>query len=184
MDTFLKLRTRSVFVPGGQPHHTYVSRNEYGLEDEIRASTDNLCKLVTVTGPTKSGKSVLVKRVFPGNTAVWIDGGSVATEDDLWTQVIGQLAASTSTASTEETAKTTAGGIDVGGEVGLKLVGKVTAKASVLHSRASKSTTTSTRTSTHRAGAVAALQQSRRPLVIDDFYYIPEPLQATIIRDS
>jgi hypothetical protein len=52
---------RAVFVPGGLPKHTYVPRSNLRLEEQLRAATDNLCKLVTVTGPTKSGKSVLTQ---------------------------------------------------------------------------------------------------------------------------
>jgi hypothetical protein len=82
---------RQVFVPGGQPEHTYATRDRLGLERQLQAASDNLCKLVTVTGPTKSGKSVLTKKVYPGTEAVWIDGGSVGNEEDLWLGVIEKL---------------------------------------------------------------------------------------------
>lgn len=177
-----KLRTRDVFIPGGQPQHTYVSRDEHRLEDEIRASADNLCKLVTVTGPTKSGKSVLVTRVFPRQHAVWIDGGSVAAEDDLWTQVIERLAAATTTTTTAESASNFTGTLELGGEAGVYGVGKIAGKTGVAGSRGSKSATTTSRASTHRAAALLALQRSRRPLIIDDFHYLSEGLQRTFIR--
>jgi nicotinamide riboside kinase len=41
----------------------------------------NLCKLVTLTGPTKSGKTVLARRVFPRDQVVWLDGGPINSED-------------------------------------------------------------------------------------------------------
>lgn len=80
MKTF---RTSDVFVPGGMPKLTYVSRAERNLEDRLRAANDNLCKLVTITGATKSGKTVLVSQVFPRAECLWIDGGTVREEDDL-----------------------------------------------------------------------------------------------------
>ena len=85
------IRMRKVFVPGGQPEHTYVARTQLQLEPKLQAASDNLCKLVTVTGPTKCGKSVLTQKVYPRDHDVWLDGGSVDQEDDLWQQVVDQL---------------------------------------------------------------------------------------------
>ena len=78
-----KLRANQVFVPGGMPQHTYVARTERELETKLRGVADNLCKLATLTGSTKSGKTVLANRVFPRTTGenIWIDGGTVKTEN-------------------------------------------------------------------------------------------------------
>jgi len=54
-----------VFVPGGMPSVTYVPRADRDLENQLRSVADNLCKLVTLTGSTKSGKTVLANRIFP-----------------------------------------------------------------------------------------------------------------------
>jgi hypothetical protein len=52
-------KTCNVFVPGGFPEFTYNPRTEKKLEDALIETKDNLCKLVMVTGLTKSGKTVL-----------------------------------------------------------------------------------------------------------------------------
>ena len=36
---------------------------------------------------TKSGKTVLVKRIFPKNEVIWIDGGHIGSEEDLWSAI-------------------------------------------------------------------------------------------------
>lgn len=177
----VKLRTRSVFVPGGQPEHTYVSRKEYGFEDDIRAASDNLCKLVTVTGPTKSGKSVLTKRIFPKDIAVWIDGGSVAKEDDAWSQVIQQLGGHTSTTKTTEVTRTKAGGGELGISGGV-FATTVSGKATGSYSKADKEATATTQTTTLRSVALEALRQSGTPIIIDDFHYLEQELQGSIVR--
>ena len=58
------LRYTQIFVPGGLPDYTYITRAGLRLEDRLREAFDNLCKLVVVTGQTKSGKTVLARRVF------------------------------------------------------------------------------------------------------------------------
>ncbi len=59
------VRMSKVFVPGGFPTITYIDRREKQLEGRVASAKDNLAKLVVVTGATKSGKTVLVDKVFP-----------------------------------------------------------------------------------------------------------------------
>lgn len=85
------LTYQDVFVPGGLPLHTYNPRADLQLEDRLAEAKRNLSKLVTVTGQTKSGKTVLARKVFPKKGSIWIDGGLVRTEDDFWHSVVDQL---------------------------------------------------------------------------------------------
>jgi len=78
-------------VPGGFPRHTYNPRVELQLETRLAEVRDNLCKLATVTGQTKSGKTVLARKILPREDCVWIDGGVVSAENDFWDVVIEQL---------------------------------------------------------------------------------------------
>lgn len=83
-------RMVEVFIPGGFPTITYISRTEKQLEERVSAAKDNLSKLVVVTGATKSGKTVLVDKVFPQEKAIWIDGGIVNDEDSFWELIVEQ----------------------------------------------------------------------------------------------
>ena len=60
---------------------------------DVRAllAKDNLFKVATVTGATKSGKTVLVKKVFKGERPIWVDGGSVSSLDDFLASVANEL---------------------------------------------------------------------------------------------
>ncbi|MGC8592120.1 hypothetical protein, partial [Acidithiobacillus sp.] len=72
-----KYKTSKVFVPGGMPRLTYVPREAIKLEASLRNAVENLHKLITVTGQTKSGKTVLVNTVLPRagvGQNIWIDG--------------------------------------------------------------------------------------------------------------
>src|SRR5580692_938413 len=86
-----KLKFQDIFVPGGFPRLTYNPREDLKLESRLSEAKENLCKLVTVTGQTKSGKTVLAKRVFPSEDAIWIDGGTVSAEEDFWQVAIEAL---------------------------------------------------------------------------------------------
>src|ERR1700741_5372967 len=71
-----------VFVPGGIPALTYNPRQELHLEERLNALNGVLHKFAVMTGDTKSGKTVLAKKMLPD--AIWVDGGYVRSEDDFW----------------------------------------------------------------------------------------------------
>ena len=59
-----KHRVRDVFVAGGMPVLTYVGRADVTLEKSLRSEINEGYKLITITGPTKSGKTVLARHVL------------------------------------------------------------------------------------------------------------------------
>lgn len=174
-------RTNSVFVPGGLPELTYV-RREHSLEGRVSAVTDNLCQLVAVTGPTKSGKTVLVSRVLPRTEAVWVDGGTVREEGDLWEDILEQLDGFTTTQVSAGASRDAHVEGEAGGKAGIPLLAE--AKGSVRSglSRTRHGETTEGREVSARTGAVRALRETRRPFVIDDFHYLDRSIQGLVIR--
>src|ERR1700694_983566 len=109
-------RSTEVFVAGGMPTLTYVPRSKRKLEAKLRAVSDHLCKLVTVTGATKSGKTVLVSKVFDKTLSVWVDGGLIKQEDDLWNLILEAIGGYTAT--TQSSGRETSAAFS--GELGLK----------------------------------------------------------------
>lgn len=85
------LRYQEIFVPGGFPRHTYNPRTALNLEQRLEECKDNLCKLVTITGHTKSGKTVLTRKVLPPEESIWIDGGAVSQEEEFWQIIVEKL---------------------------------------------------------------------------------------------
>ena len=67
------LKYTDVFVPGGFPRHTYNPRGALRIEGRIKEVQENLCKLVTVTGQTKSWKTVLARKTLPPENCIWIE---------------------------------------------------------------------------------------------------------------
>ena len=177
-----KYRTSDVFVPGGMPEHTYVARTGRKLEERLAAAKDRLCKLVTITGATKSGKTVLTTRIFPRAKNVWVDGGAIGSEDDFWTFILDKIAGYTDTGL--EHAKESALGIDASleAELGIPLLAKGKGQ---LGSQFARTHGTRQRTSlslSPRAAAVSQLQSTRIPLIIDDFHYLDRSFQGKIVR--
>lgn len=174
-------KVSEVFVPGGLPKYTYVPRRPRKLEEKLGQVSNNLCKIATVTGATKSGKTVLVRKLFENIPNVWIDGGYVRKEQDFWDIAGAQLrAASETEQSTAEEA-----GSEIGGEAsagasaliaraGAKVTGKGSWKTSTVERTKIVSYTPWT--------VIEELKRSHTAIIVDDFHYLPRNLQGSITR--
>lgn len=175
------LRYTDVFVPGGFPQHTYNPRTSLQLEGRLREVRVNLCKLVTVTGQTKSGKTVLTRKTLPPEECIWIDGGTISEEADFWNVVIEPLGLFLTTEV--ESTKSRTAGIEATGTAEANFIvakGSGSAKAGFDESRGSG--TRSSRTISPRVTALAGMRRDPRPLVVDDFHYLPRAVQAGVVR--
>lgn len=171
-----------VFVPGGMPELTYVPRTERHLETNLAEVEDNLCKLVVVTGATKTGKTVLVRKVLnTGRPIVWIDGGLVTTEEGFWHDCLRALGLDI-VLETENTESDTRGN-KLSGSGSAKLFGSgVTAGAEVSDGRTAASKTKAAPSGTLGLKAINAMNDARAILVIDDFHYLSRDLQGRLVR--
>ena len=177
----MKIRYQDVFVPGGFPNHTYNPRIDLKLEDRLREVKDNLCKLATVTGQTKSGKTVLTRRVLPREECVWVDGGTVSAEEDFWQVVLEQLNLFnvTEDLSSTETRGTVSG--KASGAANF-VIAKGTGEVGGALSRTRSEGRTRSRNVSARVAALRGLKELALPLVIDDFHYLSRDLQGSIVR--
>lgn len=176
-----ELNYYDIFVPGGYPPYTYNPRTTLSLEQHVESVLHNLCKLVVVTGHTKSGKTVLVQKILPRDQAIWVDGGSAVDEDEFWTIVIDQLDLFQTVGVQEDSARMNeaTGETSVEGSI---VLAKGGAKLGARLAETTGQSYTYSRTSTAKSTALAGLRRSRVPLIIDDFHYLPKTVQGKLIR--
>ena len=175
------LRYQEIFVPGGFPRHTYNPRGALQLEAKLHECKENLCKLVTVTGHTKSGKTVLARKVLAPEEAIWIDGGTVTQEDDFWQVVVERL--SLFQGSEYQGIRETSSAVGAKGSAEANFfVAKGSGELSGSISDSEATATTNTRTLSSRVVALRGLRETQIPLVIDDFHYLPKETQGSIVR--
>lgn len=175
------MRYSDIFVPGGFPRHTYNPRAARNLERRLGEVAENLCKLATVTGHTKSGKTVLVRSAYPSEASVWIDGGSISEEEDFWSGIVEKLDLFQSAEKGQSKGKTSEFGTEASGQINF-LIAKGNTKLTGKVGRGSGTSTGASREVTSRITALAGLREANLPLVIDDFHYLSRELQASLIR--
>lgn len=179
----LKHRASKVFVPGGMPQLTYIERTEGEIRKKLEEVKDNLCKLITLTGQTKSGKTVLTQTVFPSldDENIWIEGGSVNDENDLWSQILVALNAwhLSEVSSGDNSATAVSGKVSATASA---LLVKGSGEAGISQTDGRNSAIKESRNISSKTAALKALQSSQVSLIIDDFHYLPRELQGNFVR--
>jgi len=169
------LRTSAVFVPGKLPAHTYNPRDDYALEQSLNDYIEEAGSILTLAGPTKTGKTVLLRNVL--QDPVWIDGQGIGSVNELWARIGDELGVYPNEEALEDTSLTgSAEGSVEGGVSFLRARGTVGVQST---------SGSGIRVSADRSIAVVArdaLIESARPLVIDDFHFVDQSTQRQIVR--
>src|SRR4051794_31561858 len=89
------LTAHDVFVPSSFPEHTYVSCGGDDLEDKLRFALKTKGQIVSLSGPSKSGKTVLVEKVVGKDKLVPVVGAGIREPEQVWTRVLDWIDAPT-----------------------------------------------------------------------------------------
>lgn len=176
MASELQPAPEDVFIAGGLPSETYVTRSSQGFDATLRRWQRGRQKpLLSVSGATKTGKTVLLRRTFPD--ALFLSGGSISDTDEFWEALADKLEAFTN----RSLQAGTSGTLEHGGSATLDAG---VAKAEGSRGTASTSTRgfSESRAISSKIAARNNILQKGTPLVIDDFHYIPSNEQLYIVR--
>ncbi len=173
------LELRDVFTPGGQPSVTYVGREHLDLEGMLNKALKQGFTLNVVTGPTKSGKTVLCTRVLAsGFQYITVEGGQIRTESDFWNHLAYQLniAATATKGSSSTVTLQTTGAI----KTGVPVIAE--GQGSFSSSDATQSNNSATYSNVPILAVSNKLLESKIAILVDDFHYIPQDIQKSIIQ--
>jgi hypothetical protein len=175
------VKSSDVFIAGGFPAITYISRDEYQLESTIVDYLDARHKILSISGSTKSGKTVLVLKILPKGSCFWIAGGQVKDLNSFWEIVLGKTGAYTSISDTTTENKNTLSGRMMTASAKPAGIGAdITSQFSENNQHEASQTLSRTIHPTY--SAINQLVNHMLPLVIDDFHYIYKDIQTSIIR--
>jgi len=167
---FNNLHRDEVFTAGGQPYVTYVERESLHIERNLARALATPNQIVSVSGPTKTGKTVLCKRVLGDKEYIWIDGGQISSTTQFWERVSSELSIAIVTEFTTENL--------TGQQVGIS-AHIVTASGSRLKKQSSKAVISTS----SMAQAVNKIITEKIVLVIDNFHYMDAQIRTDIMRN-
>lgn len=157
------------------PKITYNPRGDRGLEQAISGYLGDRGTILSVSGATKTGKTVLIRSMAHGS--VYLSGGVIETSDDMWEQIAEALGAWTEI-STGDTLSETA---STDWNAGVSFAGIGGQRAGGDESSSSRESSVG-RTLSAISASRAALSNTNGVVVIDDFHYVPREAQLRIVR--
>lgn len=170
--------TRNVFVAGSSPKVTYNPRDERRLEEQVENYLQQVGKALSVSGPTKCGKTVLVERILPKDEAIWIQGADLGGMEAIWHKVVDWFGLYDMLEVT--TQRTGSSGAEVGGRLGVPGVAELQGRLSSSDSDAQSYGYGRQRQMVDVARE--ALDTVPVPIVVDDFHYVPDEGRRDIAR--
>src|SRR5258708_20692290 len=99
----MTLKAQAIFTPGSFPSHTYVARSGEGLEKALRDAIDTPGQIVSLIGPSKAGKTVLVEKVVGKELLITITGAGLRSPEEIWSRVLDWMEAPSSRGHTAST---------------------------------------------------------------------------------
>jgi hypothetical protein len=91
-----------VFTPNDFPKHTYVNRaTTPPLEEQLRSAFAIPKEVISISGPSKSGKTVLIERVVDPDSLITVSGSEISSADALWERVLDWMGAPSSRSDTD-----------------------------------------------------------------------------------
>jgi hypothetical protein len=178
----MPLKANEVFVPGSYPQHTYVTREEQGLESSLRDALDTPGQVVSLSGPSKSGKTVLVEKVVGRDLLISLSGASIRHPDEIWQKALDWMDVPTSTSSGRSIGGTVGAEISAKGSAGVPLLAKAELGGTATGEVTGESTREAVRERRGLPQVVDEIANSDFVMLIDDFHYMERQVQIEVAK--
>ncbi len=160
-----------VFVAGGQPTVTYVQREDQHIERNLARAIATPNQIVSLSGTTKTGKTVLCRRVLGQREFVWVDGGQHSQAAAIWDYIASELKL-----PAERTES-------FGTQTSATLQGSIALVATAGGSLLSSETIAERRKIDSMSAAIATMVRDKVVLVVDDFHYLEPDARREVMRN-
>lgn len=174
------LKATEVFTPGILPTHTYYERPNLNLEQSLLDAVDTPGIIATVSGPSKSGKTVLCETVVGVGSMLLVTGGGIDSEDVFWHRIRSRLNAPSSSSTSSGTGQSREIGANAKGGLGLVLKGEAGLTGKLGRSEQQQSTFQFEGLT--GVDLLMGVRSARKTLVVDDFHYIDRNVQVSLVE--
>ena len=156
----MAIKATEIFTPGFFPEHTYVERAGEHLERDLRDGLDTPGQIVSLAGPSKSGKTVLVEKVVGRENLITIQGTGIQRADQAGDRVLDWM----NTPAEEIRTQATTAEVSAGAKVGQRQEHAVVRRRTGLQQ------------------VVTDIGDSDFVVLLDDFHYMDREVQAEVAK--
>lgn len=177
------MKRSEVFTPTTQPTITYIGEHLTDRKVILQRAVEMGGAVITLSGPSKSGKTVFVETVLGKDNLIQVTGASVTSADMLWKRVFDKVG--TPIPSTQASIETKE--LSGGGSLEANLPGVVKAGVTLSGKSTSGETQTNSTSPDYLNMIVREFANTGFIIFIDDFHYIPAGVQdeiATLIKEA
>ncbi len=175
------MNAKDVFTPGGLPTVTYVDDHLVEKRQQFLDVLDAGQSLISISGPSKSGKTVFVEQVLGRGNIVQITGAGINSSTGLWSRVfdaIGTPKSRTILQGRSSSISATAFGEVSGGIVVAKGKGGISGTGS--YTKNSEEISDQVRDDINLL--IDEFSESKVAIFIDDFHYIGKEIQVELAQ--
>jgi hypothetical protein len=179
------MKATDVFTPGKTPTVTLVREQIEGRQVQFKDALEQQL-LITVAGPSKSGKTVFVRSLVGSENLIAITGAGVQSPQQLWTKVFHAVGTPVPASTAIEESSSYGGSVAAKGGLGAVVV-KIEATGALNSAIGAKTTTVTANSVDYLQLLIKEFAGSGFVIFIDDFHYIPrdvQPLVAEQIKDA
>ncbi len=171
------MKVQEVFTPGSFPTHTYVERDHLKLEQELRDALDTPGYIASVSGPSKSGKTVLVERVVGRDNLIVVTGAGITHFEQVWGRALDWLHKPDSKTRTVGFSGGVTPSVSAKASAGIPAIGKVDGSAAISITGSAQEDLSTTFSRAGMQQVAEEIAGTGRVLLIDDFHYLPRDTQ-------
>lgn len=170
------MRATEVFTPKGEPGVTYVNDHLIDKGERLRQDLSAGPCVVSLSGPSKSGKTVFIEKTLGRDNLIKVNGAGVKSAEALWLKVFAVIGTPIKVVETTEKNNTSGFGAKAEGSIPLLAKGEVSA----VGTWGSKKTAAAETAFDYVALLVKDLGNTEYIVFVDDFHYIDADVQQEI----
>lgn len=174
------VKATEVFTPGTLPKYTYYERPELNLEQQLLDAVDTPGMIAAVSGPSKSGKTVLCESVVGIKSLLLVTGGGIESEADFWHRIRARLNVPASSSSLSGTSKSREVGATAKAGLGFLFKGEAGLDGKIGRGEQEQSTLQFEGVS--GVELLEVVRSANKTLVVDDFHYIDREIQVSLVE--
>lgn len=173
------MRATEVFTPKGEPSVTYVKDHLVDKAKRLREDLSAGPCVVSLSGPSKSGKTVFIEKTLGRDNLIKVNGAGVKSAEELWRKVLAVIGTPIKVVETTEKSNTSTFGAKVEASVPLLAKGEVSA----VGTWGSKKAEAAESAVDYVALLINDLGNTDYIVFVDDFHYISAELQQEIAKE-